>query len=51
MTVVSELISDELTAFLKTFLFYNNFRITDEHQDSTKFPHTLHAVSPKAELT
>lgn len=48
MTVVSELISDELTAFLKTFLFYNNFRITDEHQDSTKFPHTLHAVSPKA---
>lgn len=47
MTVASELISDGLTAFLKTFLFYNNFRITDGHQDSTKFPHTLHAVSPR----
>lgn len=48
MTVVGELISDELTAFLKTFLFYNNFRITDGHQDSTEFPHTLNAASPKA---
>ena len=49
MTVASELISDGLTAFLKTFLFYNNFRITDGHQDSTKFPYTLHTVSPKAD--
>ena len=33
---VSELIYNELTGFLKTFLFCNNFRITDACQDSTE---------------